>query len=66
MYTKEQIQNELDELKLGYGEWNFDIPLPFDIWTKGNLGEPQTRLRKIVQIVSDLSQSQFLNPVFSI
>ena len=56
MYTKEQIQRELDELKLKYGEWNFDIPLPFDIWTKGNQGVPQTRLRKIVQIVNDLSQ----------
>ena len=39
MYTKEQIQQELDELKLKYGEWNFDIPLPFGIWTKGNLGD---------------------------
>jgi len=56
MYTKEQIQKELDELKLKYGEWNFDIPLPFNVWTKGNLGVPQTRLRKIVQIVNDLSQ----------
>jgi SAM-dependent methyltransferase len=56
MYTKEQIQQELEELKLKYGEWNFDIPLPFGIWTKGNQGVPQTRLRKIVQIVNDLSQ----------
>ena len=56
MYTKEQIQQELDELKLKYGEWNFDIPLPYGIWTNGNQGIPQTRLRKIVQIVNDLSQ----------
>ena len=56
MYTKEQIQQELNELKLKYGEWNFDIPLPFGIWTKGNIGIPQTRLRKIVQVVNDLSQ----------
>ena len=66
MYTKEQIQKELDELKLKYGEWNFDIPLPFDIWTKGNQGVPQTRLRKIVQVVNDLSRSQFLNAASSI
>jgi 2-polyprenyl-3-methyl-5-hydroxy-6-metoxy-1,4-benzoquinol methylase len=56
MYTKEQIQQELEALKLKYGEWNFDIPLPFGIWTKGNQGVPQTRLRKIVQIVNDLSR----------
>jgi SAM-dependent methyltransferase len=56
MYSKEQIQQGLDELKLRYGEWNFDIPLPYGIWTKGNLGEPQTRLRRIVQVVNDLSQ----------
>jgi SAM-dependent methyltransferase len=54
MYTKEQIQQELEELKQKYGEWNFDIPLPFGIWTKGNLGVPQTRLRRIFQIASDL------------
>jgi len=55
LYSKEQIQQGLDELRLKYGEWNFDIPLPFDIWTKGNLGEPQTRLKRIVQVVNDLS-----------
>ena len=55
MYTKEQIQQGLDELKNKYGEWNFDIPLPFGIWTKGNQGVPQTRLRKIVQVVNDIS-----------
>ena len=56
LYTKEQIQQGIDELRQKYGEWNFDIPLPFGVWTKGNQGIPQTRLRKIVQIVSDLSQ----------
>ena len=34
MYSKEQIQQGLDELILEYGEWNFDIPLPYGIWTE--------------------------------
>jgi hypothetical protein len=55
MYSKEQIQQGLDRLKRAYGDWNFDIPLPFGIWTKGNLGIPQTRLKRTVQIVNDLS-----------
>lgn len=56
MYNREQIQKELDEIKSKYGEWNFDIPLPYGIWTKGNLGEPHTRLKRIVQIINDLSK----------
>ncbi len=59
MYSKEQIQQGVDELKRKYGEWNFDIPLPFGIWTKGNLGEPQTRLKRIIQVINDLSQKPF-------
>ena len=55
IYGKEQIQCGLDELRREYGDWNFDIPLPFDIWTKGNLRIPQTRLKRIVQVVGDLS-----------
>jgi len=55
MYNREQIQQGIDELKREYGDWNFDIPLPFGIWTKGNLGIPHTRLKRIVQVVNDLS-----------
>lgn len=42
-------------MKQKYGEWTYDIPLPFDIWTRGNLQIPHTRLRRFVQIVSDLA-----------
>jgi len=56
MVTKEELRRELDELRSKYGEWSYDIPLPFEIWTKGNLKVPHTRLRRIVQIVSDLSK----------
>jgi 2-polyprenyl-3-methyl-5-hydroxy-6-metoxy-1,4-benzoquinol methylase len=54
--SEESIQKKLNELKSAYGEWTFDIPLPFGIWTKGNLKEPHARLKRIVQIVSDLSR----------
>ena len=56
MHEKEQIQQKLDELTRAYGNWSNDIPLLFDIWTKGNLRIPHTRLRRIVQAVSDLSE----------
>jgi len=55
MHSREQIQQRLDELRSAYGDWTNDIPLPFDIWTKGNLQIPHTRLKRIVQAVSDLS-----------
>ncbi|MEO7839398.1 MAG: class I SAM-dependent methyltransferase [Anaerolineales bacterium] len=55
MQSKESIQQELDELKNKYGDWTYDIPLPFNIWTRGNRQIPHTRLRRIVQIVKDLS-----------
>lgn len=54
MQTKELLQQKLDELKREYGDWTYDIPLPFDIWTKGNLQIPHTRLKRVVQIVHDL------------
>lgn len=56
MQSKESIQQKLDEIKGEYGEWSFDIPLPFDIWTAGNLQIPHTRLRRLIQVVSDLSR----------
>jgi hypothetical protein len=56
MHSREQIQQGLDALRRAYGDWTYDIPLPFDIWTAGNLRIPHTRLKRIVQVVSDLSQ----------
>ena len=58
MHTKESIQSQLAALKSQYGEWTYDIPLPYDIWTRGNRKVPHTRLKRIVQVVSDLSQKQ--------
>jgi 2-polyprenyl-3-methyl-5-hydroxy-6-metoxy-1,4-benzoquinol methylase len=55
MHNKDQLQSALDKLKQEAGEWAYDIPLPFDIWTRGNLQLPHTRLKRVVQVVSDIS-----------
>lgn len=55
MQDRKKLQYALDNLKREVGEWAFDIPLPFDVWTRGNLQIPHTRLKRIVQVVSDLS-----------
>lgn len=54
MISRENLQQRLDELKLKYGDWAYDIPLPYGIWTAGNLQKPHTRLKRIVQIANDL------------
>ncbi len=54
LQSKEAIQQRLDELKRKYGDWAYDIPLPYDIWTGGNLQKPHTRLKRILQIANDL------------
>jgi len=54
MQDKASLQQSMDQLKQQYGEWTYDIPLPFDLWTRGNLQLPHTRLKRVVQIVSDL------------
>jgi SAM-dependent methyltransferase len=51
---QEEIIHQLKELKQTYGDWTYDIPLPYNIWTNGNLDLPHTRLKRIVQVVSDL------------
>ena len=55
MTSKMELLQEVEQLSKQHGPWAFDIPLPHDVWTKGNLQIPQTRLRRILQIVGDLS-----------
>jgi len=38
-----------------YGEWFYDIPLPHGLWTRGNEGLPHTRLKRVLQVASDIS-----------
>jgi 2-polyprenyl-3-methyl-5-hydroxy-6-metoxy-1,4-benzoquinol methylase len=54
LQSREAIQQHPDELKLKYGDWAYDIPLPHDIWTGANLQKPHTRLKRIFQIANDL------------
>ena len=56
MQSREALQLTLEKLKGEYGEWSYDIPLPHNVWTRGNLQVPHTRLKRIVQVVSDLSR----------
>jgi 2-polyprenyl-3-methyl-5-hydroxy-6-metoxy-1,4-benzoquinol methylase len=52
---KNELIGQMNKLKEEYGDWAYDIPLPFDVWTRGNLKIPHTRLKRIVQIVTDLA-----------
>jgi SAM-dependent methyltransferase len=36
-----------------HGDWSYDIPLPFGVWTRGNEGLPHARLRRLVQAATD-------------
>lgn len=53
MYTREALQAEVEALTKRHGEWSYDIPLPFGIWTRGNEGIPHARLRRVLQASSD-------------
>ena len=37
-----------------HGEWTYDIPLAHGFWTRGNEGDPHTRLRRVLQAIDDL------------
>lgn len=54
MNSRQELEHALEAVRREYGEWAYDIPLPFGVWTRGNLKVPHTRLRRIVQIVNDL------------
>ncbi len=54
MRSRESLEAAIREIKSEYGEWTYDIPLPFGVWTRGCLNIPHTRLKRILQIVSDL------------
>ena len=54
--NKDRIQERMAQLVAQYGEWVYDLPLPHGIWTRGNQGIPHTRLKRLLQIVKDLSR----------
>lgn len=51
---KSKILEQISIIEKEYGQWSYDIPLPYDIWTGGNLQIPHTRLNRLVQIVRDI------------
>ncbi len=53
---KGDIESRISRLIQQYGEWTYDIPLKHGIWTKGNLNLPHTRLKRVLQIVQDMSE----------
>jgi SAM-dependent methyltransferase len=53
--TKEALQSAVASIKREHGEWNYDIPLPFGVWTRDGRGLPHTRLKRIVQMAADVA-----------
>jgi SAM-dependent methyltransferase len=53
--SREDLKTALNALTERAGTWTYDIPLAPDVWTRGNEGIPHTRLRRLVQVVADLS-----------
>lgn len=51
---KDAIQSGIRRIHDEYGPWTYDIPLPFGLWTNGREGLPHTRLKRIVQVLSDV------------
>jgi SAM-dependent methyltransferase len=57
----DEIVAELNAIIEKHGEWNYDLPLKYGIWTNGNKNIPHTRLKRVVQIASDFSKRDFRN-----
>lgn len=54
MITKKELESQMSHLIKEYGEWTYDIPLPYGLWTAKNQGLPHTRLKRIIQIINDV------------
>jgi len=54
MPTKAEIESRIADLKRELGDWTYDIPLGEGVWTRGNQNIPHTRLKRILQIATDL------------
>lgn len=54
MKSREALEAAIEDMRARYGDWSYDIPLPFALWTRGGLELPHTRLKRLLQAVSDL------------
>lgn len=52
--TRDELERRHAEIVARHGEWTYDIPLGHDFWTRGNEGDPHTRLRRVLQAIDDL------------
>ena len=51
--TKEELAARVAELKAAGGDWSNDIRLSHGVWTLGNLGLPNTRLKRCIQVMTE-------------
>jgi 2-polyprenyl-3-methyl-5-hydroxy-6-metoxy-1,4-benzoquinol methylase len=52
--TQSSLLDALEQTRRLYGEWSYNIPLPFDVWTRPGERIPHTRLKRIAQIAIDM------------
>lgn len=52
----QDVKDGLNKLIQEHGEFIYDIPLSDGVWTRGNEGLSHMRLKRILQIVSDISK----------
>jgi SAM-dependent methyltransferase len=52
---REEIEARHAEIVARHGEWSYDMPLRHGFWTRGNEGLAHTRLRRILQVIADLT-----------
>jgi 2-polyprenyl-3-methyl-5-hydroxy-6-metoxy-1,4-benzoquinol methylase len=52
--TREELERRHADIVARHGEWTYDIPLTHGFWTRGNEGDPHTRLRRVLQAIDDL------------
>ena len=55
MKNKAEIEVGLSNHIQQHGEWLFNIPLPYNLSTRKGEDLPDTRLKRILQIASDVS-----------
>ena len=55
MKEKGEVEAGLASHIRQYGEWVVNIRLPHGLWTQGHEGGPETRLKRVLQIIRDIS-----------
>jgi SAM-dependent methyltransferase len=53
--TREELERRHADIVAEHGEWTYDIPVGHGFWTRGNDGDPHTRLRRVLQAIDDFA-----------